>query len=157
LKIWVPNDPPPRVGEVKNYLKLVFLTSQTGPLLLPEVVRLNDEGRVNGGSEVLLKDLEDRLDQRPVVNVVKLFSSIASLIRPETKLLHLSLKIGFQPSLIFESKVGAKPSGAPPFWCYHLRIVSGKRFQRSLFFVIKTRAYLSRVSLTSLRLSPNIG
>jgi hypothetical protein len=100
---------------VKNYLKLVFLTSQTGPLLLPEVVRLNDEGRVNGGSEVLLKDLEDRLDQRPVVNVVKLFSTTTSLTRQENELQLLSLKLGFQPSLIFESKVGAKPSGAP-FW-----------------------------------------
>ncbi len=47
------------------YLKFVFLTSQTCSLLLPEVVGLDDVGRVNGGGEVLLKDFEDGFDEGP--------------------------------------------------------------------------------------------
>ncbi len=47
------------------YLKFVFLTSQTCSLFLPEVVGLDDVGPVNGGGEVLLKDLEDGLNERP--------------------------------------------------------------------------------------------
>ena len=50
---------------MRFYLKFVFLTSQTSSLLLPEVIGLDDVGRVNGGGEVLLKDFEDGLDEGP--------------------------------------------------------------------------------------------
>lgn len=37
-----------------TYIEFVLLTTQTGPLLLPEVVGLNDEDRLNVGGEELL-------------------------------------------------------------------------------------------------------
>ena len=43
--------------QLPNYLKLVLLTADVGALLLPEVVRLDDEGGVDHAGEVVLQHL----------------------------------------------------------------------------------------------------
>lgn len=43
---------------VVTHLKFKFGAAKVGPLLLPKVVRLNDEGNVDAGWERLLKDLQ---------------------------------------------------------------------------------------------------
>ncbi len=47
------------------HLEFVLLTADAGPLLLPEVVRLDDEGDVDLRREELLQHLEDGLHRRP--------------------------------------------------------------------------------------------
>ena len=54
-----------RVTRSPAYLKLVLVAAQGGALFLPEVVGLDDAGRVDLGGEVLLQHLEDGLDGRP--------------------------------------------------------------------------------------------
>ena len=47
------------------HLKLVLLTAKVGSLLLPEVVGLDDVGRVDAVAEVVLEHLQDRLHRGP--------------------------------------------------------------------------------------------
>ena len=56
-----------RKGTIKSttHLELVFVTTQRGALLLPEVVWLNDIGNVDGAGEMLLQYLQDRLHGAP--------------------------------------------------------------------------------------------
>ena len=48
-----------------SYLEFVLLTRQTRPLLLPEVVGLDNVCRVYVDGEELLQHLQDGLDRRP--------------------------------------------------------------------------------------------
>ena len=48
-----------------SHLEFVLLTSDACPLLLPEVVRLDDVGCVHLVGEELLQHLQDGLDRRP--------------------------------------------------------------------------------------------
>lgn len=48
------------------YLKLKLGAAEIGPLLLPEVVRLDDESDVDARRERLLQDLQQRLDAVPL-------------------------------------------------------------------------------------------
>lgn len=49
-----------------SYLKFKFRAAEVGPLLLPEVVRFDDEGDVDAGREGLLQDLQERFDAFPL-------------------------------------------------------------------------------------------
>jgi len=49
-----------------SHLKLELGAAEVGPLLLPEVVRFDDEGDVDAGRERLLQDLQQRLDAVPL-------------------------------------------------------------------------------------------
>lgn len=48
------------------YLKFKFGAAEVGPLLLPKVVRFNDEGNVDAGRKRLLQDLQKRFDAVPL-------------------------------------------------------------------------------------------
>lgn len=50
---------------VASYLKFELRAAEVGPLLLPEVVWLDDEGDVDTRWERLLEDLQQRLDAVP--------------------------------------------------------------------------------------------
>lgn len=50
----------------KSYLKLKLGAPKVGPLLLPEVVRFDDECDVDARREGLLQDLQQRLDAVPL-------------------------------------------------------------------------------------------
>lgn len=52
--------------QTASYLKLKLGAAEVGPLLLPEVVRLDDEGDVDAGRKGLLQDLQQRLDAVPL-------------------------------------------------------------------------------------------
>ena len=49
-----------------TYLKFKLGAAKVGPLLLPEVVGLDDEGDVDARRERLLQDLQQRLDAVPL-------------------------------------------------------------------------------------------
>lgn len=49
-----------------SYLKFKLRTAEISPLLLPEVVGLDDEGHVDAAGEGLLQDLQQRLDGVPL-------------------------------------------------------------------------------------------
>lgn len=49
-----------------SYLKLKLGAAEVGPLLLPKVVRFNDEGDVDAGWKRLLQDLQKRFDAVPL-------------------------------------------------------------------------------------------
>lgn len=51
--------------DIVTYLKFKLGAAEVGPLLLPEVVGLDDEGNVDARWERLLKDLQQRLDAVP--------------------------------------------------------------------------------------------
>ena len=53
------------------HLKLVLLAAQVGPLLLPEVVRLDDMGGVDGVTKMVLQDLKK--GEEMVIGVVVFF------------------------------------------------------------------------------------
>ena len=48
-----------------THLEFILLTAEVSSLLLPEVVRLDDVGRVDAVAEVVLKHLQDRLNCGP--------------------------------------------------------------------------------------------
>ena len=48
-----------------THLEFILLTAEVGSLLLPEVVRLDDVGRVDAVAEVVLEHLQDRLYRGP--------------------------------------------------------------------------------------------
>ena len=54
-----------KINQESAHLKLVFLTAEVGPLLLPEIVGLDDVGGVDAVAEVVLEHLQDRLHRRP--------------------------------------------------------------------------------------------
>lgn len=49
-----------------SYLKFKLRTAKVSPLLLPKVVRLDDECDVDAAGEGLLQDLQQRLDGVPL-------------------------------------------------------------------------------------------
>lgn len=49
-----------------SYLEFKLRTAEVRPLLLPEVVRLDDESDVDAAGEGLLQDLQQRLDGVPL-------------------------------------------------------------------------------------------
>lgn len=49
-----------------SHLELELGAAEVGPLLLPEVVRFDDESNVDAGWERLLQDLQQRLDAVPL-------------------------------------------------------------------------------------------
>lgn len=49
-----------------SYLEFKLGAAEVGPLLLPEVVRFDDERDVDAGRERLLQDLQQRLDAVPL-------------------------------------------------------------------------------------------
>lgn len=49
-----------------SYLEFKLGAAEVGPLLLPEVIRLDDESYVDAGGEGLLQDLQQRLDAVPL-------------------------------------------------------------------------------------------
>lgn len=49
-----------------SYLKFKLGAAEVGPLLLPKVVRFNDEGDVDAGWKRLLQDLQERFDAVPL-------------------------------------------------------------------------------------------
>ena len=57
---------PRRKRESNTHLELELGASEVGAVLLPEVVRLDDEGHVDAGGERLLQDLQNRLDAIPL-------------------------------------------------------------------------------------------
>ena len=52
-------------GMKSTHLEFILLTAEVGSLLLPEVVRLDDVGRVDAVAEVVLEHLQDRLHRGP--------------------------------------------------------------------------------------------
>ena len=49
----------------RTHLEFILLTAEVGSLFLPEVVRLDDVGRVDAVAEVVLKHLQDGLHRGP--------------------------------------------------------------------------------------------
>ena len=52
-------------GMKSTHLEFILLTAEVGSLLLPEVVGLDDVGRVDAVAEVVLEHLQDRLHRGP--------------------------------------------------------------------------------------------
>ena len=79
------------------YLKLVFLTTQTGSLLLPKVVRLDDMCGADQVGEVLVQNLEDRLDLVP--------SGGASHVNDHSEAVAANIIIGNDDQVLEESTI----------------------------------------------------